>query len=63
MDHRLENKQISRRIIPLQKCEGDSGTLFNAYILKEPKSGMYYVQIEEKAPHHALFDFVSKEYL
>src|SRR3990167_9740125 len=62
MDHRLANKQISRRIIPLQKCEGDKG-LFNAYVLKEPKTGLYYVQVEDKEPHHALFDFVSKEYI
>ena len=62
MDYRIANKQISRRIIPLQKCEGTTGT-FNAYILKEPKSGMCYVQIEDKEPHHALLDFVSKEYL
>lgn len=57
-------RKINRTIVRLVECvkKGeDVGE--NAYIIKNAHTGIYYVTIEEKKPHNALFDCVSKEYI
>ena len=72
VDKEIEHNSIfpiNRTIIKLVECFRQENNYVEpqdfgpAYIIQGIQNGMYYVDIENKKPHNAIFDRIPKKYL